>query len=89
MKTVKALTSSDKFLENFSNLKKYLTEPKPTDTIQMQCGNCKLAIQIDGFLEIHDVLDTEIYRIIDGIIRKSISKHYKVLAIYLSLITYF
>ena len=77
MKTVKALTSSDKFLENFINLKKYLTEPKPTDTIQMQCGNCKLAIQIDGFLEIHDVLDTEIYRIIDGIIRKSISKHYK------------
>ena len=76
MKTLKAATSSDKFVENFINLKKHISEPQPTDSIQLQCANCKLTIQVDGFFEIHDVLHTEIYRVIDGIIRKSISKHY-------------
>ena len=76
MKTLKAATSSDKFLEHFINLKKLISEQQPTDSIQLQCANCKLTIQVDGFFEIHDVLHTEIYRVIDGIIRKSISKHY-------------
>ena len=75
---MKTMISSKTFASNFIMLKNKIKEQLPTDIIIFQCCHFKseLLLNIDGVLQVCEVLDKELSKIIDELCKSLIQDHH-------------
>ena len=78
MRTMRTMISSKTFASNFIKIKNKIKEQLPTDNIIFQCCHCKseLLLNIDGVLQVCEVLDKELSKIIDEPCKSLIHDHH-------------